>query len=226
MKKSNRKEEVIAFINQYITSNGLTAGDALPTQLEMVKTLNISRTTVREAVIELEGKGKIKVVNGRGMFVSEEKTPHLLSGLALEKKKESLIEILEARWALETKMIKNIISDSPREALEAVAPIVTELMAKYEDNVIQNDVDKRFHYALYNLCTNGVIKELMLSLSCLMDELWAFPLGIDSPFTDTLPYHQKMFEALLNRDVLKAVHYNDEIFYRMIEEIKSFKRMA
>lgn len=222
MSKNTKKEDVVKYILGYIKSNNLLAGDKLPTQAEIVTTLNISRTTIRETVKELEGKKIIKVVNGRGTFVQDPKDNHLLSGIELKKKKESMIDVLESRWAIETEIIRNIILHAADEELEPIKEIVTLLMDCYNNNKQQNDIDKQFHYALYACCRNEVLRELIISLGYLTDELWDFPLGIDDPFIETIPLHEKLFEAIASRDHFRAKHYNDMIFMMMIDEIKAF----
>lgn len=224
MNKKTKKEEVIQYILDYIDSSNLSAGDKLPTQGELVTHLNLSRTTIREAVKELEGKRLIKVVNGRGMFLEDPKANHLLSGIDLQKKKESMIDVLESRWAIENEIIRNIIRHAEDYELESIQEIVDQLMSRYKDHVRQNDIDKQFHYALYNCCRNKVLRELIISLGYLTDELWDFPLGIEDPFLETIPLHEKLFEAILARDEFKAKHYNDMIFIMMIDEIKAFQK--
>jgi len=222
MIKNTKKEEVVKYILDYIKSNNLLAGDKLPTQADIVNTLKISRTTIRETVKELEGKKIIKVVNGRGMFVQDPKENHLLSGIELKKKKESMIDVLESRWAIETEIIRNIIHHAADDELEPIKDIVTTLMNRYNNKEQQNDIDKQFHYALYACCRNEVLRELIISLGYLTDELWDFPLGIEDPFIETVPLHEKLFDAIINRDHFRAKHYNDMIFMMMIDEIKAF----
>lgn len=224
MNTNTKKEKVIKYIQEYIKSNQLGAGDKLPTQAELVETLQISRTTIRETVKELEGKKILKVINGRGMFVSDPKENHLLSGMALKKKKKSVIDAVESRWAMETAIIRNIIEFATDEEFEPIKEIVKTLMTRYNNQQLQNDIDKEFHYAIYNCCRNKVLTELIISLGYLTDELWDFPFGIKDPFIDTIPLHEKMFEAICNRDYFKAIHYNDMIFIMMIDEIKAFHR--
>ncbi len=224
MSKNTKKEEVVKYILDYIKSNNLLAGDKLPTQAEIVNTLKISRTTIRETVKELEGKNIIKVVNGRGMFVQDPKENHLLSGIELVKKKESMIDVLESRWAIETEIVRNVIHHASDDELEPIKDIVVNLMDHYNNQEQQNDIDKDFHYALYACCRNQVLRELIVSLGYLTDELWDFPLGIEDPFLETIPLHEKLFEAICCRDYFRAKHYNDMIFMMMIDEIKAFQQ--
>lgn len=59
-----------------IESGQYGVGDMIPTELELSKTYGISRTTVRQAVLELVQQGYLKRVKGKGTFVSKPKLNH------------------------------------------------------------------------------------------------------------------------------------------------------
>ena len=56
-----------------INSNHLQPGDILPTELEIVNTLGISRSTVRQAIIELVNEGYLYREKGKGTFIAKPK---------------------------------------------------------------------------------------------------------------------------------------------------------
>jgi GntR family transcriptional regulator len=56
-----------------ITSNELQPGDIFPTEEQLQKTYQLSRTTVRQALKELEIEGLVSRHRGRGTFVSRPK---------------------------------------------------------------------------------------------------------------------------------------------------------
>ncbi|MEO1166169.1 MAG: GntR family transcriptional regulator, partial [Chloroflexota bacterium] len=59
-----------------IESGELQAGDAFPTEQQIQDTYDVSRTTVRQALGELEDAGKIVRQRGRGTFVAKPKMSH------------------------------------------------------------------------------------------------------------------------------------------------------
>lgn len=59
-----------------IETNALKAGDALPTEQQIQDQYNLSRTTVRQALSELEEEGRIVRQQGRGTFVTGAKLAH------------------------------------------------------------------------------------------------------------------------------------------------------
>ncbi len=60
-------------ILQKIKENVLKPGDMLPTEAEFSEMYDLSRTTIRQAIIELVGEGYLYRVKGKGTFVAKPK---------------------------------------------------------------------------------------------------------------------------------------------------------
>lgn len=76
--KINRNNRIPLYIQVkkqiiYLIKNGsLRVGTKMPTERELAKELGISRNTISSAYNELEAKGVLKSIRGRGTFVAEE----------------------------------------------------------------------------------------------------------------------------------------------------------
>jgi len=77
-KSTNVKESLIDIINQ----PGVCNGDPLPSERELCDQFNVSRTTIRRALSDLEAKGWIYRIKGKGAFVNINKLPQHLSLLS------------------------------------------------------------------------------------------------------------------------------------------------
>ncbi|MCU7558353.1 GntR family transcriptional regulator [Macrococcus capreoli] len=62
---------VITAINDIIKTKNLTAGDKLPSERYLSDNLNISRSSVREALRALEMLGVIETRRGEGTYITE-----------------------------------------------------------------------------------------------------------------------------------------------------------
>jgi GntR family transcriptional regulator, frlABCD operon transcriptional regulator len=72
-------EEIMTGLKQYIDNNGLKEGDRIPTEKELGDLFNASRISIRRAIKELVEEGTLKIVRGKGTFVSAaRKEIHLL----------------------------------------------------------------------------------------------------------------------------------------------------
>ena len=60
---------------------------------------------------------------------------------------------------------------------------------------------------IYSCCHNDVMIRIMHSIMV----FWNDPLDIVDAFEEGMPYHQKLYEAIANRDLKGALLANDEI---------------
>ncbi len=65
--------QLVSIVKRNISAGTLTAGDLLPSEAELCKNFDISRSTVRQAIGELESEGLVVRKQGRGTFVAEPK---------------------------------------------------------------------------------------------------------------------------------------------------------
>jgi GntR family transcriptional regulator len=91
-----------------ITSGEWRPGDMLPTEEQLQEQYELSRTTVRQALKELEFEGKISRHRGRGTFVSKPKISHSpdphfnLTAYLTQQGMEPSWQVLTAGWVLAT----------------------------------------------------------------------------------------------------------------------------
>lgn len=65
-----KHERLRSYLLSELKSGRLQVGDALPTELDLSRQLQISRNTIRQAFSELERNGFIRRVRGKGTFVA------------------------------------------------------------------------------------------------------------------------------------------------------------
>jgi len=93
---------VIDELQRQILSGALAPGDQLPTELQLVEQFGVSRTVVREAVSGLRANGLVEARQGRGVFVTGQKTQIDMSILSGDLASlASVLELLELRAPLE-----------------------------------------------------------------------------------------------------------------------------
>lgn len=91
---------ILEKIRELIDENGLGPGDRLPSERELSETLNVGRSSVREALRSLELLGLIETRKGEGTFLADFRNHSLveiLSSFILtnEQSQEDVIETME-----------------------------------------------------------------------------------------------------------------------------------
>ncbi len=65
--------QLVGIVKRNISAGTLSSGDLLPSETELCKAFDISRSTVRQAIGALESEGLVVRKQGRGTFVAEPK---------------------------------------------------------------------------------------------------------------------------------------------------------
>lgn len=63
--------QLVGIIKRHISSGALAVGELLPSETELCRALDVSRSTVRQAIGELESEGLVVRKRGKGTFVAD-----------------------------------------------------------------------------------------------------------------------------------------------------------
>lgn len=208
IQKISLQSEIIKCIQNHIKENDLSSGDKLPSQGEMSEIIGVSRTCLREAIKTLEAQGVLEVRNGKGVYVGRNYGSDVIQvSISFHKKKEYFLDTLEVRSILEREILKMVVHRITDEEIAQLGKMTDILMEKYRKKEDKAEEDKQFHDMIYSCCHNDVMIRIMHSIMV----FWNDPLDIVDAFEDGMPYHQKLYEAIANRDLKGALLANDEI---------------
>ncbi|WP_170837768.1 FadR/GntR family transcriptional regulator [Streptomyces sp. TP-A0874] len=166
--------EIVTHFESLIARGEIKAGDKIATERELASTYGISRTTVREAMYELELKGLVERVRRRGTIVTDSgnrglMSEALLSGLSREGRQ--IAEILDFRAAIEPA----IAARAARYATEAEIRTLEEILGKMatpgpaeEHLALNTQFHEQIAIATHNVLFVDVAKEISKSLNVLM----------------------------------------------------------
>ena len=54
-----------------------------------------------------------------------------------------------------------------------------------------------------------------------MDRFWEFPLDMEDPFLASLPLHEKLYQAICEKDVRKAQAINERLLDAIYQDIRN-----
>ncbi|MCW2351546.1 GntR family transcriptional repressor for pyruvate dehydrogenase complex [Sphingobium sp. B1D7B] len=178
-------------------------GDRLPTERELAIQYNVSRPTIREAIIALEVQGIVEVRVGSGAYLKG--LPSAGDPAAFNV---SAFELTEARLLLEGEAAALAAAQITDEELATLAQLIDEIATENERNAGTEDADHQFHLTIARATRNSAIVNLI-------DNLWS--LRAKSPETALLyakarsanvkpviDEHQVILDALRTRDPAKA----------------------
>ena len=203
LRRTSLVSEVVTLLREVIENQGLQPGDRLPTEAELVASLEVSRPVLREAVSQLESLGLIQVRRGLGMFVGDRSS---LAGClklvrtALAVTPRDLGQFTELRSALEhygARRAAEQASDEDVAELETLCDEMDRPGLSYEEAI---GLDFSFHRRLVQVSGN----ELMLNVMTVLQEF-----VVQAMLQTTPRPRDRSVSRRLHRAILEAVRRRD-----------------
>ena len=103
VKAAKVSDSIVSQIEEMILDGALKPGDRLPPERELALQLDVSRPSLREAIIVLQAKGLVTVRRGGGTYVADAFARAITDPLVdvLERHPDTTFDVLELRVALE-----------------------------------------------------------------------------------------------------------------------------
>jgi DNA-binding FadR family transcriptional regulator len=150
-------------ILELIGERGLRPGDAIPTELELMDELSVSRNSVREAVRGLRALGIVDIRHGHGTFVGEASLRALSPSLSFramidaDDSVSGLRNLIDIRELIEVGMIRRVAGG----LTEASLARLTELCDRMTGPDVEPAVDREFHRTLYAEAGNPLVGQVV-----------------------------------------------------------------
>ena len=186
-------KKALKALRHSILTNELTTGVVYNEQ-SLATDLGISRTPVREALLELSSKRLVKFLPQKGVIINT------FSDKEIE-------EIFEIRTALEVFSIKKTCLNHGNTDLS----ILDEYMAEQKKAIILKDpnrfmeADRRFHIGFTKLTRNDYLMDTMHDIRDIMHLMGFKALSIKGRMALVVIEHEHILEAVAKGDVDKAV---------------------
>ncbi|MBP2031773.1 GntR family transcriptional repressor for pyruvate dehydrogenase complex [Clostridium algifaecis] len=170
IKSTKVYEQVIEQIKNMIVDGTLKRGDRLPSERELVENLEVSRTSVREAIRALQIMGLIECKQGEGNFIKENFENTLLEPISIMfmLQQSDPEQILDVRKIIETETAALAAERITEEQLDELKKLTESFQVCRNEN--ENvKFDKQFHYKIAKASANLLIVNILNAMSSLMD---------------------------------------------------------
>lgn len=225
--KSKKVYEIaIEEIQKRIISGTLNKGDKLPTERALAEQLNVSRTSVREAMRALEVLGIIQVKQGGGNFIKDRFDDALVEPLSMMfmLNESHPREIVDLRKIIEVESAYRAAERITDDEIEELRGVVDQLRIQTElkNESMSVRYDKAFHYTICRISDNYLFSNILNMLSNLMDVLIEDARGIillkEENMNVLIHQHEKIFRGLEKRDPKAAANAMREHIALIIDE--------
>ena len=175
-RKSTIVESIIDQLVDQIRNGTLKAGDRLPSEHALVEMLEVSRSSVREALQGLAAMSLVDIRHGAGTFVREPGTVFGLDGRVdihpQELQKEMRLQLNHARLTLELGIISDAISQMSETSAGAIMQTLNDYYSGHLEDatVIDWRAHDRIHLTIAKATGNRFLVQMLQSLLDLLPQ--------------------------------------------------------
>ena len=199
-------ERIAAEIARLIDAGMWKPDERLPAERELARSLDVSRSSLREALGTLEMQGRIEIRVGSGAYVA--RTRGRRAAIATRQAEFSPFDVLRTRRIVEVEAAALAARRATPADLKSLAKAFERLARDMRANRMQSPADREFHLCIAAASGNS-------ALAHVIEILWAEggqPLNvrIEKLFVtrgrkrDNIAEHRAVLDAIRNRDPAAA----------------------
>lgn len=197
--------EVAGQVESQIKAGKIQPGERLPSERDLAVKFDVSRPTIREAMIALEIAGLVEIRTGRGIYVVQRRPSHELE---LRDEGPGPFEILEARRCLEAESVALAAARITPEQLLDLEDALREMEKEGAEGSVTEVADERFHCIIAEASQNSALAATVRWLWQLRNESEISTLFHkrvrEGGVHPSVKEHRRIFSALKNRDPIAA----------------------
>lgn len=185
------RHQVQDALRNEIISGRFKPGDRLVEQ-QLYTALDVSRTSLREALRQLEAEGLVEQVPHRGAYVASVNA-------------KDAIQIYDVRGALEVLAVRNFVRHASDENVAELAKVFDEFVqqshtVQQQGGAVLLDIKKRFYNVLLDIEQSAVVGGMLEQLNNRVSLLRALSLGREGRMVHTLAELKEIVRLVQLRD--------------------------
>jgi len=199
-------DQIIEIIGRLIAEGELKPGDTLPSERDLSEMLQVSRTSVRQALKALDVLGVLEISPGSRTFLNKSISKLLINPLKFMTLLHDIttLELFGTRKIIEVALAKSAALNASEEdirKMKATLKTAEENMSDPKKYVL---VEMEFHDDIFKASGDSVLAAVMASINNLLLENREKSAHLFTDLKDSLSQHTKIFEAIKEKDPQKA----------------------
>lgn len=161
---------------------------------QFAETLGVSRTPIREALLQLAAEGLLISIQGRGFKIKE-------------FSEKEITDFFEARKMIEAYVIGRLAGVVTEQDLKELDASIKQMIDRADrgDTYGFLEADKTFHMNLIHRYNNHLLESIMENIRNLISIFGQKALNSSGRFQEVINEHQSILQALHQKDKKKTV---------------------
>ena len=203
VKRVSVTKQVVESIKESIISGHFAVGEKLPAEVKLCELLNVSRSSIREAMQALQVEGYVELIAGRGAFVRDNQS-HDYDTVRkwFIESAPTLEDYTEVREAIEPLAIRMAIQRGTDEELEELFRIHRAFIDAEADNnvTLMASLDEKFHSQIVTMAHNTLLMKINSLLTADLKKYRVMSISVKNHSDNTIREHELICESIKNRD--------------------------
>jgi len=209
LQKFTTAEAIVNYFNKEIESGRLKQGDKLPSERMLKEQFGISRFSLREGLARLSALGIIRIIHGKGAFVSSEinnaSLRHVLMPMFSNPTSDSLNALFEARSLIEERVAALAAQRRSDDDIKALRDILKQSEDALNDPSAFGDLDYRFHLEIRKTAGNVFFEKMIDVINDHVKSFLLYRAEDNVSRKNALKSHRLILDCIEKKDSEKVV---------------------
>jgi DNA-binding FadR family transcriptional regulator len=204
-KATHLTKRVVESFKARFLDGELKPGEALPSERELAAQLNVSRTTVRDAITALRVMGLVEVKQGKCATVTAPSVENILEPLMMvfPMEQANILNLLEFREIFEPQCVFLATKRAAPNEIQQIGEYLKEMRRLQGDTARYAEADYHFHQAIMKATHNEMIVVFTTVFRNLLYNLQKRMAALPEP-EPLLITHERVYEAMVLGDPQQA----------------------
>lgn len=212
LKRSRVSDDVLSQLVERILSGRFEAGQRLPPERELAQQLGVNRTSLREALRQMESMGLVRIRQGDGIYVRDRELDptlaflHFISSTGTGLDARFVMSLDEIRRIFALKMVELAAERIDDEGVARLEAVLDRYPRDDTQQLLLGEWDFRFFREIARATGNPVFVYLMNTVREIFAQLRGIYLELDEREQQSVAdLNRELLGALRDRDPQRAV---------------------
>lgn len=203
IKRKRLYEDIVQQIQDLIREGTLKPGDKLPPERELADRLQVSRSSLREAIRALDLQGVVISRPGSGTFINTTSAENLVSTIAscLMVGRGDLSDIFEMRRLLEPQITALAVERATVTNVKRMAKTLQDQESQVSKGQTGVEADTAFHFAIAEATQNSALVRVFTTIADILRQSRNLSLQTPGRPQRSLESHREILRKVVERDM-------------------------
>ncbi len=211
---------IVHRLEEMMLQGDLTPGERLPPERDLARLMEVSRTSVRQALAILKERGLIHVRAGSGSYAQAERGALVITELAgeLGSFKERVLNPMEVRRLLEPQIAQLAAERATPADVEAMALLIAAQERQFAAGETFVEEDIAFHQRIAVSTNNQILLRIVDDVQLRLRDSREISLSTAAGARESLEGHKQIYDAVKN-------HQPDVAYEAMAHHIETVAKL-